>query len=203
MADKFPEIDVPTNGDENLDEDFLAREKEILGDDAEQFKTEQDEEFLRDQEQDEVKQFEEQFPDVSNDQFQKSEELEQQEQEEEEFGEAAFNPPKTESDAVKEWRQRYQLEIQERDEANDKKTKETREQASKELETFYEEYNNKKDDNIEKVRDAEKAFLEKRDAFYTKGNVWSRALDLVKDSKTNPRFKELLEAKSKATSTWN
>lgn len=197
MAEKFPEIDVPVEQDD-MQEDFLAREKEMLGDDAEQFKTEQDEEFLQDEGDDEVKQFEQQFPDVDED---STEQVAQDvDDDEDDFGEPAFNPPKTESDAVKEWRERYQLEIQQRDEANDSKTKETRELASKELDTFYEEYNNKKEQSIENVRAAEQAFLEKRDQFYTKGNVWTRSLDLVKDSKTNARFKELLQAKARATS---
>jgi hypothetical protein len=196
MADKFPEIDVPVEQDE-LSEDFLTREKEILGDDAEQFKTEQDEEYLHQDEDDDVKQFEQQFPDVEENVAKSAPVIED---EEEEFSEPAFNPPKTESDAVKEWRDRYSLEIQQRDESNEKKTKETREAASKELDTFYEEYNNKKDENIEKVRAAESAFLEKRDEFYSNGNVWTRAQELIKGAKTNHRFKELLEAKARALS---
>lgn len=194
MADKFPEIDVPVESD-SFNDDFIAREKEILGDDADQFKTEQDEDFLN--KDDDVKEFEQQFPDVQEEDS-KLESFEQEEQEEEEDT-TLYSAPKGESDAVKEWKERYELEIQQRDEANDAKTKETREKASKELDIFYEEYNNKKDQNIEKVRAAEEAFLEKRDEFYAEGNVWTRALDLVKDAKTNTRFKELLKAKAKAT----
>ncbi|CAM9014367.1 hypothetical protein WICANDRAFT_60141 [Wickerhamomyces anomalus NRRL Y-366-8] len=198
MADKFPEIDDVEVQQDDVGEDFLSREKEILGDDAEQFKTEQDDEYLNEDKDDEVKKFEQQFPDVGESEQESTKEAEAEE-EEEEFSEPAFNPPKGESDAVKEWRERYNLEISKRDEADEKKAKETKETAEKQLDDFYDDYNNKKDADIEKARNTEKEFLAKRDEFFSKGDVWSRALELTKDVKGNERFKELLEAKSKAT----
>ncbi|CDR36403.1 CYFA0S01e01222g1_1 [Cyberlindnera fabianii] len=197
MAEKFPEIETTGATPDEFEDDFLAREKAALGDDAAQFTTEQDAELLADEEDDEVKKFEEQFPTVSDEPDVNA--STPAEEEEDEFSEPASNLPKGESDAVKEWRERYNLEIQQRDENDAKKAAETREAAEKELDTFYEEYNNKKDASIEKVRKAEEEFIAKRDEFFQNGNVWSRSLDLVKDAKVNPRFKELLTAKSKAT----
>lgn len=200
MADKFPEIDDVEVQQDDVGEDFLSREKEILGEDAEQFKTEQDDEYLNEDKDDEVKKFEQQFPDVGDSQ-QEEEQTTKEQEEEEEFSEPAFNPPKTESDAVKEWRDRYNLEISKRDEEDEKKAKETKEAAEKQLDDFYDDYNNKKEADIEKARNTEKEFLAKRDDFYSKGDVWSRALDLTKDVKGHERFKQLLEAKSKASSS--
>jgi len=201
MADKFPEIDDVEVQQDGSNEDFLSREKEILGDDAEQFKTEQDDEYLNEDQDDEVKKFEQQFPDVGESQpeAEDSKEPAAAEDEDDEFSEPVFNPPKGESDAVKEWRERYNLEISKRDEADEKKAKETKEAAKKQLDDFYDDYNSKTEADREKVRAAEKEFLAKRDEFFGKGDVWSRALDLTKDIKGNDRFKELLEAKSKAT----
>lgn len=198
MADKFPEIDDVEVQQDDVGEDFLSREKEILGDDAEQFKTEQDDEYLNEDKDDELKKFEQQFPDVGESEQDESAKQDEA-QDDEEFSEPAFNPPKTESDAVKEWRDRYNLEISKRDEADEKKAKETKEAAEKQLDDFYDDYNNKKETDIEKARNAEKEFLDKRDEFFSKGDVWSRALDLTKEVKGNERFKELLEAKSRAT----
>ncbi|CCH44536.1 Midasin [Wickerhamomyces ciferrii] len=199
MADKFPEInDVEVQQDDS-NEDFLSREQEILGDDAEQFKTEQDDEYLKEDQDDELKKFEQQFPDVGDSKDEEKEVEQEEEQEEEEFQEPVSKGPKSEPEAVKEWRERYNLEISKRDEADAKKAEETKKEAEKQLDDFYDDYNNKKESDIAKTKEAEKEFLSKRDEFYQKGDVWSRALDLTKDIKGNERFKELLEAKNKAT----
>lgn len=200
MADKFPEIDaeIPIDSNEGAG-DFLAREKALLGEDATQFQTEGDDELLKDQEEDdeELKKFEEQFPTVHDE-----EPKQPLEKEEEEFDEPVFNAPQTkgETDAVKQWRERYQLEIATRDENDSAKSEETKAEAAKQLDDFYEDYNDKKDNSIAKVREAEKEFLDKRDAFYAKGDVWERALELVEGVKGegNLRFKEVLKAKVRA-----
>ncbi|KAH3676058.1 hypothetical protein WICMUC_002355 [Wickerhamomyces mucosus] len=204
MADKFPEISSEVQIDQE-EGDFLAREKAALGEDATEFQTDQDNEYLNEDKDDELKKFEQKFPDVEEDEQQEqiptngSAPNQQQQQEEEEFDKPVFNPPSTESDAVKEWRKRYELEISQRDENDAKKSKETKEAAEKQLDDFYQSYNEKKDESIEAGKKAEEEFLAKRDEFYAEGDVWSRSLGLVKDLKPNQRFKELLEAKAKTT----
>ncbi|KAH3685994.1 hypothetical protein WICPIJ_002993 [Wickerhamomyces pijperi] len=202
MADKFPEIDaeIPINSNEDAG-DFLAREKALLGEDATQFQTEGDDDLLKgstEDEDDELKKFEEQFPTVLDEEPVQ----EEKEQEEEEFDEPVFNAPQTQgqSDAVKQWRERYQLEISTRDANDAAKSEEIKTEAAKQLDDFYQDYNDKKDSSIAKVREAEKEFLDKRDAFYAKGEVWERALELVEGVKGegNLRFKEVLKAKVRA-----
>lgn len=203
---EFPAIDdvedVPVNTETENETDFLAREKELVGD---EFKTEQDDELLKQnqQEEDEVEKFEQDFPSLEGDAGAgagpaEAQAAQQQDEDEfDDFAQPVFNPPSEESTEIKEWKQRFNLEIQERDEIDAKKTEEAKQAAAKQLDDFYDDYNTKKDEAIEKAKAAQEEFLSKRDEFYSKGNVWSRALELVKDGKSNARFKELLETKVK------
>lgn len=182
MADKFPEIAADTT-DSQLSDDLLTREKELLGEDAAEFQSNVIEE-------DEVEQFKQQFPDVEDDLTHEVNELKIEEPDQ---SSPAF--PKETPTPVKEWQERFNLEISKRDEADLQTTENTRKEAEKQLDDFYESYNVKKDENIEKAKKQQEEFIEKRDSFFTEGNVWRRAAQLIKGLPENKRFKQVLDAK--------
>jgi selenocysteine-specific translation elongation factor len=191
MADKFPDIGA---NEQPLGDDLLAREKELLGEDAQQFQTGEEEQEVEEEEEDEVAQFEQQFPHVEASSSSISAEEPEAVREEDEVPDAVYSAPAA-SQAVAEWKERFQLEVSQRDEADAAKTAKTRQEAEAQLDDFYEAYNVKKEEQIAKAAEAQEQFLEKRDSFFSEGSVWRRALQLVQGAPENKRFKEVLEAK--------
>ena len=214
MADKFPEInDIPTGEESNTAEgDFLSREKELLGD---EFATAEDNDVLKadDEEDDEFEDFKSQYPDVAG----QDEQLKQEKEDEEiakesvtgsvtsgvanEFAKLDLN----QSEHIKEWKERRNLEISKRDEIANKKLNEIKDKAKQNIDDFYENYNNKKDVAINQTKKEEDEFLTKRDSFLERGTVWDRSIELLnlnKNSKSidpenlrdKTKFKDLLLA---------
>lgn len=214
MADKFPEInDIPTGEESNTAEgDFLSREKELLGD---EFATAEDNDVLKadDEEDDEFEDFKSQYPDVAG----QDEQLKQAKEDEEiakesvsgsvtsgvanEFAKLDLN----QSEHIKEWKERRNLEISKRDEIANRKLNEIKEKAKQNIDDFYENYNNKKDVAINQTKKEEDEFLAKRDSFLERGTVWDRSIELLnlnKNSKSidpenlrdKTKFKDLLLA---------
>lgn len=206
MSEKFPELDDVVDADGGAS-DFLAREKELLGD---EFATDKDAELLqaaRDagDEDEEVRKFESEFPDVTG-------ELQVpvvDDAEDDDFleGQTNFNQPTftssfnslslnlEDSQAVKEWKERRDLEISKRDEIASAKAEDLKKEAEKSIDDFYENYNKKKEVGIEKTRKEEADFIDKRDSFVSSGTVWSRVVDLLllkQDKRDTDRFKQLL-----------
>jgi hypothetical protein len=104
------------------------------------------------------------------------------------------------SEPIKEWRARQELEIKRRDELSDTKREEIRDKAKKAIDDFYENYNNKKETSIEEVRNAAKDFIGELNNAVSGGTTWDRVLKLIDTSdksvtaggRDKTRFKELL-----------
>ncbi|CAG8576960.1 3178_t:CDS:2 [Ambispora gerdemannii] len=107
-----------------------------------------------------------------------------------------------ENEVLREWRERQQELIAERDDASEQKKQETVKQAHDEIDKFYSEYNEKKAIAQQHNRKEEELFIQERDDI-TSGTSWERIckiLNLVNtQSKSNnkhekdvSRFKELL-----------
>ena len=206
MADKFPALDsidneVPTN-DSTEDvggSDFLSREKELLGD---EFKTEDDKDALEGSD-DEINDFKEQFPDVEDT---KADDEEESEAEDKGFGDentgfsSNLNESIEDSKPIKEWRERRDLEISERESANSKKKEGIISKAQETIDDFYENYNNKKEKHSKDILKEQEEFLEKRDGFLKNGTLWDRVNELVEEvgelpddgNRDKTRFKSLL-----------
>ncbi|CDO96079.1 unnamed protein product [Kluyveromyces dobzhanskii CBS 2104] len=214
MADKFPELedDLVQDGfvSENNDEtDFLRREAEILGD---EFKTEQDSDILSKDESDSktagtsvneadaiaAASYKPQDVDEVPESF-------QEEDDDDEFGEpqsTSVEPAaRGTSDAVKDWQARRELEISERDQAEDQAKADLQEEAAKHIDDFYENYNIKKHQGIEQTQKEAEEFLSKTHNFASQDStVWDKALQLINledadivDGRDRSKFKEILQ----------
>lgn len=196
MADKFPELDVEADG--QVDGDFLAREQQLLGD---EFKTEQDQEALVESD-DEIQEFKEQFPEVGESE---PANIVQQVDDDDEFEGFGSAPATTasrdlgESDHVNAWKERRNLEIEERERVSSIRKEELVNKAQEQIDDFYDNYNNKKEEQAKEVLKEEETFLKKRDEFLKHGTLWDRVNELVgeigevADGKSDKsRFKDLL-----------
>ena len=207
MADKFPALDsidneVPTNDStEDVGEsDFLSREKELLGD---EFKTEDDKDALEGSD-DEINDFKEQFPDVEDTKADEEEESETDDKGFEDDVNTGFSSNASESiedsKPIKEWKERRDLEISERENANSKKKEGIISKAQETIDDFYENYNNKKEKHSKDILKEQEEFLEKRDGFLKNGTLWDRVNELVEEvgelpddgNRDKTRFKKLL-----------
>jgi len=202
MADKFPSLDGvdaeidPVEADGEFKSDFLSREKELIGD---EFQTEQDNEVLQGDDE-EIANFEENFPEVNH-----NEPVAADEANDEEFEgfSASAEPTKKnlgESEHIAQWKERRDMEIEEREKANSKKKEDIVAKAQQTIDDFYENYNIKKDEHKKEILDEQEAFLEKRDGFLKSGTLWDRVNELVDEvgpvptdeTRDKTRFKELL-----------
>lgn len=190
MADKFPALDVGADVDENIDSDFLSREKELLGD---EFKTENDKEALNSD--DEFTEFNEQFPEV--DQTEPA-----QHQQPEAYEEPAYEAPRDlgDSKALNDWKERRDLEIAEREKVNARTKEEIVKKAQQTIDDFYENYNTKREQSSQQVLKDEEQFLEKRDKFLSKGTLWDRVNELTTEvgetlleDRDKSRFRKILK----------
>lgn len=185
MADKFPALDsidkdLPVEeGSENYGEsDFLSREKELVGD---EFKTEDDKKAFEESD-DEINDFKEQYPEVDYQNNAGSDETS--------TGKFAASTEQIhtqyedgeEPKSIKDWRERRELEISERDNANSKKKESIIQEARQTVDDFYDNYNSKKEENSKKVLEEQQAFLEKRDNFLKRGTFWDRVDELINEA---------------------
>ncbi|KAF4121793.1 Clathrin light chain [Geosmithia morbida] len=222
MADRFPSLDDFDSGaqtdvkDTSVDpstDDFLAREKAALGDDADQFATAQDVSVLDGSGGDLLGEneptqstFESQFPDLAghtvgsgllpgaptmtgpsvtyNSGFQ------------------ATVQDEDEPAVIKEWRERRNAQIEKRSQQFAAQREETIQEAQANIDDFYNNYNSKKEKEIAKTRKEAEEFLANRDDTVSGGTSWDRIAKLVdvsgKGSKGGAngsgkeRFRELL-----------
>ncbi|GKU06880.1 clathrin light chain [Fusarium langsethiae] len=200
MADRFPSLEDFDSGaqtdikDPTADpstDDFLAREKALLGDDAEQFTTNNDAAAFADADDDllggaggnEQSTFESQFPDLTqpeagtgvsagtaitggpsvsyNSGYQTSFEEEQ------------------EPEVIKEWREKRDNQIAKRAEQFAAQREETIKEAQQNIDDFYDNYNNKKEKGIAQTRKEADEFLESREDTVSGGTSWDRIAKLV------------------------
>lgn len=203
MADKFPSLDSidkdvpPTGSTEDLEgSDFLSREKELLGN---EFETENDKETLEESD-DGINDFKEQFPEVEDSDEPETKEVKTEDDESAEPSTSKSADSQGESKHIKQWRERRDLEISEREKANSKKKKDIVSKAEQTIDDFYDNYNNKKEQHSKDVLKEQEQFLEKRDGFLKSGTLWDRVHELVDDvgevpnesNRDKTRFKGLL-----------
>ncbi|KAK6897389.1 Clathrin light chain [Candida tropicalis] len=212
MADKFPEIDSTPGEEVEIEGDFLSREKELVGD---EFTTEEDQNILNmdndEEEDDEINEFKEQFPEVDSSEPPVSQESVSNNQkdevdvddEDDDFDNFESNGIKelnlSESEPIKEWKQRRDLEIEEREKKNSAKKQEILDNAKSTIDDFYENYNLKKDNHSKDILAEQDKFLNKRDDFLGRGTLWDRVNELIEDvgelpdgDRDKTRFKEIL-----------
>ncbi|KAJ4013850.1 Clathrin light chain [Fusarium irregulare] len=200
MADRFPSLedfdsgaqtDIKDPSAEPSTDDFLAREKALLGDDAEQFTTNNDAAAFADADDDllggagdnEQSTFESQFPDLT--------------QPEAGTGvsagtgitgpsvsynsgyQAASAEEEQEPEVIKEWRERRDNQIAKRAEQFAAQREETIKEAQQNIDDFYDNYNNKKEKGIAQTRKEADEFLESREDTVSGGTSWDRIAKLV------------------------
>ncbi|KAL7275621.1 Clathrin light chain [Rhizina undulata] len=105
-----------------------------------------------------------------------------------------------EPEVIIQWRERQALEIQRRDEQSEIRKRETIEKAQRAIDDFYENYNAKRDKAIQQTRREAQEFLDSRENTVAGGTAWDRIAKLVdlsdkgarsgKSDKT--RFREML-----------
>lgn len=200
MADRFPSLedfdsgaqtDIKDPSAEPSTDDFLAREKALLGDDAELFTTNNDAAAFADADDDllggagdnEQSTFESQFPDLT--------------QPEAGTGvsagtgitgpsvsynsgyQAASAEEEQEPEVIKEWRERRDNQIAKRAEQFAAQREETIKEAQQNIDDFYDNYNNKKEKGIAQTRKEADEFLESREDTVSGGTSWDRIAKLV------------------------
>ncbi|VVT53379.1 uncharacterized protein SAPINGB_P003544 [Magnusiomyces paraingens] len=164
-------------------DDFLTREKALLGDDAKEFETSDDAKVKS--APDEISEFKASFPALDTTAPTTTTSNTTTDAPEDASSSGISSGVKSlsleDSQAIKEWRERQALEIQRRDQLSETKRQETREAAKANIDDFYENYANKKDSLIEKVRAEEKTFIDERDNSVV-GTTWDRIAKLIDTS---------------------
>ncbi|QPH17252.1 hypothetical protein C2857_002063 [Epichloe festucae Fl1] len=198
MADRFPSIDdfdagaqteIKDPSAEPSADDFLAREKALLGDDASQFIT-SDDAALAEHSGDLLSQsvvgastFESQFPDLASPSA------------------GTGGPPggssitgpsvsynsgfhaqvddEEEPEVIKRWREQRDAQIAKRTEQFAAQREETIKEAQQNIDDFYENYNTKKEKGIAQTRKEAEQFLESREDIASGGTSWERIAKLV------------------------
>ncbi|KAI1436050.1 clathrin light chain [Xylaria sp. CBS 124048] len=195
MADRFPSLDdfdsgaqteIKDGGAPSAD-DFLARERALLGDDATQFTTGNESaaldepmgDLLGGGEPTSNAQFESQFPNLSTNAPEGPNTSITGPSVSYNSGYGAFVGEEEEPEVIKQWREK-------RDAANAKRAEEfaiqkaeTIKEAQQNIDEFYENYNNKKDKTIAQTRKDEEQFLASRDDTTSGGTSWERIAKLV------------------------
>ncbi|GAP90795.1 putative clathrin light chain [Rosellinia necatrix] len=218
MADRFPSLDdfdsgaqteIKDVGSPSAD-DFLARERALLGDDATQFTTGNESAALADHSDDLLggdspagnAQFETQFPDLgSNEQLGPGGSITAPSVSYN-TGYGAYAEEEQEPEVIKQWREKRDAGNAKRAEEFAIQKAETIKEAQENIDEFYENYNNKKDKTIAQTRKDEAEFLAGRDDTTSGGTSWERIAKLVDVSGKGPkggasgsgkeRFRELL-----------
>lgn len=84
-----------------------------------------------------------------------------------------------EPQVIKDWREKQQLEIQERDKASKARREETIAKAERSIDEFYENYAKKKERNIRDNKDQEAEYVTHLNASLTTGTTWERICELI------------------------
>ncbi|ELR08913.1 hypothetical protein VC83_05855 [Pseudogymnoascus destructans] len=197
MADRFPSLEefdsgaqTERKGEANFDvsspagDDFLSRERAVLGEDATQFASKNDKAaFVDDDDEDdllgggnnggeEVTEFQNNYPDVNT---------------ADNFGPTggaitSSNYPQDnepEPEVVREWRERRDLALQDREEKSKQKKTETIKDAQQNIDDFYDNYNQKKEKTVAQTRREAEEFLANREDTSAGGTSWERIAKLV------------------------
>ncbi|KAL8758597.1 MAG: hypothetical protein Q9184_003874 [Pyrenodesmia sp. 2 TL-2023] len=212
MADRFPSLEgfgdgqtePKSNGAANgdLDEsDFLTRERALLGDDAAQFSSANDNAAtVEDGDDDllgsgggydggpaggeEISQFESSFPamDSQNEQLGPGgtitgSNLPYQPSHQPSY--SGYAEPEEEPEPIRLWREKRDADITRREEAASTKKTERIQKAQRDVDDFYENYNAKKEKSIARTRNEAREFLDSREDTSAGGTSWERVAKLV------------------------
>ncbi|KAH8805670.1 clathrin light chain [Xylogone sp. PMI_703] len=200
MADRFPSLEefdagateVPGNAEfsgPGAEDDFLTREKALLGDDANQFATGNENQVtIEDGDDDllgggsggaEITEFESSFPaiDTRNEGVAPGGSI---------TGPSTYQPSyqaqvedEEEPEVIKQWRERRDLALRERAERSQQKKEETIKAAQQNIDDFYENYNTKKEKMIAQTRREAEEFLNSREDTAAGGTSWERIAKLI------------------------
>ncbi|KAI9931256.1 hypothetical protein ASPWEDRAFT_166795 [Aspergillus wentii DTO 134E9] len=206
MADRFPSLDdfsagqtevVDTNGGSDQD-DFLARERAVLGEDAEQFATAQDhvadnvdtgDDLLGGAEDtlagsgagEDIAGFQSSFPaiETQNEQVAPGGTITGTGAPFPPTGYSSYKEPEAEPEPIREWRERRDADVARRAEISSEKKEATVKKAQEDIDDFYVSYNNKTDKlRGQTAADAEQ-FLANREDTSAGGTSWERIAKLV------------------------
>ncbi|KAM3515998.1 hypothetical protein MY11210_000280 [Beauveria gryllotalpidicola] len=197
MADRFPSLDDFDSGAQTEvkdttgsgEQDFLAREKALLGDDADQFATSGDAAALEDTSGDLLGEgnvpsaFESQFPDLADPSSGAAGA----------HGASTITGPSVsynsgykatatdeeEPDVIKQWREKRDAQIAKRAEQLAAQKEETIREAQQNIDDFYENYNTRKEKGIAQTRKDAEQFLANREDTVSGGTSWDRIAKLV------------------------
>lgn len=94
---------------------------------------------------------------------------------------STYKPPSTEEEpsVIREWRERRNLALSEREEKSEQKKQETVKAAQENIDDFYENYNSKKEKTIAQTRREAEEFLNSREDTSSGGTSWERIAKLV------------------------
>ncbi|KAI4133281.1 MAG: hypothetical protein LQ338_000339 [Usnochroma carphineum] len=212
MADRFPSLEEfgdgqtepNSNGATNggLDgDDFLSRERALLGDDANQFASANDNAAtVEDGDDDllgggdsydggqaggqEISQFESSFPamDTQNEQMGPGGTITGSNlpyQPPHQPSHSAYAEPEEEPEPIRLWREKRDADIARREEIASTKKTERIQKAQRDIDDFYENYNTKKEKSIKRTREEAKEFLDSRQDTSAGGTSWERVAKLV------------------------
>ncbi|KAI1497161.1 clathrin light chain [Biscogniauxia marginata] len=199
MADRFPSLDdfdsgaqteIKEAGSPSAD-DFLARERALLGDDATQFATGTESAALADPTSDDLlgggeggnvgsPAFESQFPDINtgNEQVAPGGSITGPSVTYN-SGFGAYVEEEQEPEVIKEWREKRDAANARRAEQFAVQKAETIKEAQQNIDDFYENYNAKKEKTIAQTRKDAEQFLASRDDTTSGGTSWERISKLV------------------------
>ncbi|KAK7954452.1 hypothetical protein PG984_003834 [Apiospora sp. TS-2023a] len=198
MADRFPSLDdfdsgaqtdVKGDAESPSTDDFLARERALLGDDATQFATSGDSAAFQDASDDllgggddgEGAQFESQFPDLSasNEQVAPGGAITAPSVNYSSGYAAATAEEEEEPEVIKQWREKRDASNAKRAEQFAAQKAETVKEAQQNIDDFYENYNNKKEKTVSQTRKEAEQFMASRDDTTSGGTSWERISKLV------------------------
>lgn len=104
--------------------------------------------------------------------------------------------------AVEEWERKREAQIESRDQEDREAKEKLREEAVKHIDDFYENYNRKKAQHLETVKQESEEFLKKKNEFFSQENTttWDRVLQLINQDdadvlgdRDRSKFKEILQ----------
>ncbi|KAL5599004.1 hypothetical protein BROUX41_003678 [Berkeleyomyces rouxiae] len=213
MADRFPSLEEFDSGapqvknttdDVPSTDDFLAREKALLGDDADQFATNDDDLLAENDTSSPEAAFTSQFPDITANQDVSHDGTITGAGPSVSYnsGFSAFAQDEEEPEVIKQWRETRDENNAKRAEKFAMQREETVKEARQNIDDFYENYNVKKDKTIAQTQKDAEEFLANRENTVSGGTSWERIAKLVDVSgKTakggasgsgKERFRELL-----------
>ncbi|ERT02370.1 uncharacterized protein SPSK_05469 [Sporothrix schenckii 1099-18] len=196
MADRFPSLedfdsgaqtDIKGTAIEASGDDFLARERAILGDDANQFTTPGDsaaftaggDDNLLGGDSVETAQFESSFPDLSAQNQAATTTITSGPSVDFKSGYNATVEDEEEPEVLKAWREKRDEQNAKRAQQFAQQREETIAEAQRNIDDFYENYNNKRDKLVGATKKEAETFLNNRDDVTSGGTSWERIAKIV------------------------